>query len=147
MLVVGSVFGGAPTDRSSFDFDRVRPASKAPVEVVVRKNPFQPALEPERPLPIIRHADDPVMKLGAAITPRIRSVLRKPRALLLLKDQVLQPGDEVRAEPEAAVPKYRVVLRSIEEDRLVFHLASLDPQRPDQVEAAVPLPPSMRSNQ
>lgn len=130
--------------RGDFDFATAVPAKKQAVDVVVRRNPFQVTSEPDRPLPVVRDRDDPATKLPGILTPRVRSVIRRPRPLVLLGDTVLQPGDEVRLAEGAVLPNHRVVLKSIEDDRLVFHLTSLDPQQPGQVDVSVHLGPGMR---
>lgn len=136
----------AQAGRGEFSYTAAVPAKKKPIEVVIRRNPFQAALEPERPLPVLRDKDDPATKLPALLVGRVRSVIRDPRPLLLIDGQVVQPGDELRLGREPVLPKHRVVLKSIEADRLVFHLTSLDSQQPGQIETAVPLGPSMRRN-
>lgn len=137
---------GVQAGRSEFSYAIGLPARKKPVEVVVRRNPFQAALEPDRPLPVLRDKDDPATKLPVLLTPHIRSVIRDPRPLLLMDGVVVQPGDEVRLGKDGLLPKYRVVLKSIESDRLIFHLTSQDPQQPGQVETMVLLSAGMRKN-
>ena len=132
--------------RSEFSYSVGLPSKKKPVEVLVRRNPFQASLEVERPLPVLRDKDDPATKLPAILNGRIRSVIREPRPLLLLDGSVVQPGDELRLGKEPVLPKHRVVLKSIEADRLIFHLTSLDPQQPGQIETSVLLGAGMRKN-
>lgn len=136
----------AQASRKEFNYSVGLPSKKQPVEVVIRRNPFQASSEPERPLPLLRDNDDPATKLPALLVGRIRSVIREPRPLLLIDGLVVQPGDEVRLGRDPLLPKHRVVLKTIEDDRLVFHLTSLDPQHPGQVEGVVMLGPSMRKN-
>jgi len=136
----------AQAGRKEFSYSVGLPSKKQPVEVVIRRNPFQASSEPERPLPLLRDKDDPATKLPTLLSGRIRSVIRDPHPLLLIEGVVVQPGDEVHLGREPLLPKYRVVLKAIEDDRLVFHLTSLDPQQPGQVEAVVMLGPSMRKN-
>lgn len=130
--------------RDDFDFGKGLPSRKRPVDVVLRRNPFQVGAEPERPLPVLRDRDDPASKLPGLIAGKIRSVIRQPKPLLLLEGSVIQPGDEVRFGSAHVLPNHRVVLKSIDDDRLVFHVTSLDPQQPGQVEVAVVLGPGMR---
>ena len=137
---------GAEASRKEFSYSVGLPSKKQPVEVVIHRNPFQASSEPERPLPLFRDRDDPATKLPTLLFGRIRSVIRDPRSLVLIDDLVVQPGDEVRLGRDPFLPKYRVVLKTIGDDRLVFHLTSLDPQQPGQVEATVMLGPSMRKN-
>ncbi len=144
LFLIGAV--SAPAGRSEFNFSVGLPMKKKPVDVLIRRNPFQAALEPERPLPVFRDKDDPATKLPTLLAGHIRSVIRDPRPLLLVGDLVIQPGDEVRLRRDPLLPKHRVVLKSIESDRLVFHLTSLDPQQPGQVETFVLLGPGMRKN-
>lgn len=137
---------GAQASRKEFNYAVGLPSKKQPIEVVIRRNPLQASSEPERPLPLLRDNDDPATRLPVLLSGRIRSVIREPRPLLLIDGLVVQPGDEARLGREPLLPTYRVVLKSIENDRLVFHLTSLDPQRPGQVESVVLLGPSMRKN-
>ncbi len=132
--------------RKEFSYSVGLPSKKQPIEVVIRRNPFQASSEPERPLPLLRDNDDPATRLPALLSGHIRSVIREPRPLLLVDGLVVQPGDEVRLGPDPLLPKHRVVLKAIENDRLVFHLTSLDSQQPGQVEGVVLLGPSMRKN-
>lgn len=136
----------AHAGRAEFNYRVGLPSKKNAVEVVIRRNPFQASSEPERPLPVLRDRDDPALKLPALLQGHIRSVIREPHALVLIDGLVTQPGDEVHVGREPLLPKYRVTLKSIEDDRLVFHLTSLDPQQPGQVESVVLLGPSMRKN-
>lgn len=136
----------ARAGRKEFDYAVGLPSKKQPVEVVIRKNPFQAGYEPDRPLPVLRDKDDPVTKLPLVLNGRIRSVIREPHPLLLVDGLVVQPGDEVRLGREPLLPKHRVILKAILEDRLVFHLTSLDAQQPGQVEAVVLLGAGMRKN-
>lgn len=142
LVTTSSVWAG----RGEFSYAAGLPSKKQPIDVVIRRNPFQASSEPERPLPMLRDKDDPVTKLPVLLAGHIRSVIRDPHPLLLIDGLVVQPGDEVRLGRELVLPKHRVVLKAIEEDRLVFHLTSLDPQQPGQVEAVVLLGPSMRKN-
>lgn len=132
--------------RKEFDYSVGLPSKKQPVEVMIRRNPFQAGYEPDRPLPLLRDKDDPATRLPLVLAGRIRSVIRAPHPLLLVDGLVVQPGDEVRLGREPLLPKHRVILKAILEDRLVFHLTSLDLQQPGQVEAVVMLGAGMRKN-
>lgn len=133
--------------RGEFDFSTALPDRKRPIDVVIRRNPFQVAAEPERPLPVVRDREDPALKLPSLVSGRIRSVIRQPRPLILLDDCVVQPGDEIRLNGVPLLPKHRTVLKSIEEDRVIFHLTSIDPQQPGEVDVPVELAPAMRKSE
>lgn len=147
-IVLGAVFLSSQghAGRAEFDFAVGLPSRKAAVDVLVRRNPFQAGGEPERPLPVVRDKDDPALKIPVLVARRLRSVIRGAHPLVLLDSAVLQPGDELHLSGEAVFERYRVVLHQIENDRLLLHLTSLDPQVPGQVDAWVPLGPSLRSN-
>lgn len=136
----------AHAGRGEFDYGTALPAKKKPIEVLIRRNPFQGATSPERPLPVLRDREDPVANLPGILTPKIRSVIRGPRPLLLIDGQVFQPGDELRSDKEPVLPKYRVLLKSIEDDRVILHVISLDPQQPGQLESVLMLPATMRKS-
>lgn len=146
LLLLGLSAVVTQAGRKEFSYAVGLPTKKQPVDVMIRRNPFQASSEPERPLPMLRDKDDPATKLPTLLLGRIRSVIREPHPLLLIDGLVVQPGDEVHFGRDPILPKHRVVLKSIEDDRLVFHLTSLDPQQPGQVEAVVLLGPSMRRN-
>ncbi|HEY9153748.1 MAG TPA: hypothetical protein VIM69_01375 [Opitutaceae bacterium] len=63
---------------------------------------------------------------------------------MLVDTTVIQPGDEIHFVKNEALEKFRIILRAIEADRLVFHLTALDPQQGGQVECVVPIPGEMR---
>ncbi len=132
--------------RDEFDFQRATPEKKSALPVSIKRNPFQISAEAERPLPVLKDRDDPAAKFPAVLTPHIRAVLRQPRPLLLLDSKVFQPGDEIHFGSNSSLEKFLIVLRAIENDRLVFHLTSLDPQQPGQIECVVTLGREMRKD-
>jgi len=129
-----------------FDFQHAFPDRKSALPVSLRRNPFQVSGERDRPVALFHDKDDPAAKLPALLTPHIRSVFHRPRPLLLVDTTVIQPGDEIHFSKNDALEKFRVVLRTIEADRLVFHLTALDSQQGGQVECVVPLPGDMRKD-
>lgn len=134
--------------RTELDFDVALPGRKAPVEVVLRRNPFQGTTqEPDKAAVPLIDRDDPATKLPSLLAPRIHSVIRKPRSLVLIAGTVFQPGDELRVGGEPVLPQHRVVLKSVEDERLVVTLTSLDPQHPGQVDSFVGLAASMRRSE
>jgi hypothetical protein len=132
--------------RTELNFSTALPVQKRAEDTVIRRNPFQASGEPDRPLPVSRDKDDPTLRLPSVLTSHIRSVLREPRPLVLVDENVFQPGDEVRLSTGELVPKYRVILKSVDADRLAFLLVSQDPQQPGQIEVSVQLAPAMRRN-
>jgi hypothetical protein len=147
-MAAGALFSmcvsSAQAARSEFNYSTALPHLKKPIEVSLSRNPFKAVEEPERPLPVLRDKDDPVLKLPVVLAGKVRSVMRQPKPLVLVDGNVFQPGDEVRVGSGPLIPKYRVVLKSIEDDRLVFVLISVDVQQPGQVEAVFHLGPGMR---
>jgi hypothetical protein len=132
--------------QEEFDFRLALPDKKAALPVSLRRNPFQISGDRDRPLAILRDKDDPAGKLPALLIPHIRSVFRQPKPLLLVDSTVVQPGDEIHFAKNEALEKFRIVLRSIESDRLVFHLTAIDSLQGDQIECLVPLPSDMRKD-
>lgn len=130
--------------RGDFDYSVGRPSAKEPVVVVLRRNPLQVVEAPERTLPVVLDRDDPASKLPAALQGRIRSVIRGVRPLVLIESQVFAPGDELKVGRESILPKHRVILKSIDDERLVLTLISLDPKQLGQMETVVPLAAAMR---
>ncbi len=133
----------AHAERLPCDFAKARPERKHALEVNLHRNPFQAGVEAERPLPVLRDRDDPALRLPAVLGGHIRSVLRHPHALLLIDTRVCQPGDEVMLGGRPVLEKYRVTLKSVEADRAVFLLTSLDAQHPGQLDSAVLLPAAL----
>ncbi len=133
----------ARADCGELDLSVALPEKKQAIEVSLRRNPFQAGADAEKPLPVLRDKDDPALRLPAVLSTHIRSVLRLPHPLVLIDAQVVQPGDEVKIGANPILPKYRVVLKSVDAERLVFQLTSTDPAQAGQVESVVPLPSIM----
>jgi|GEM_PF-2782342 len=143
-LLLLSCVSPARANREEFDFRRAVPDKKAALPVSLRRNPFQISGDREQPLPVLKDKNDPAAKLPVLLVPHIRSVVHQPRPLLLVDGAVLQPGDELHLVKNDTFEKFRIVLREIGSDRLVFHLTALDPQLGGQVECTIPLSGEMR---
>jgi hypothetical protein len=130
--------------RSEFNFATVRPEKKAPVPILLARNPLVMGPDTERPLPILKDKEDPIAKLQVAMSSRLKSVIREPKPIILVDSTVYQPGDEIEVKG-GLLPKHRVVLKSVGEDKLIFNLISTDPTQPGQVEASCSLSAALRN--
>ena len=130
--------------RSEFNYAAVRPEKKEPVPILLSRNPLVIGPDTDKPLPILKDKDDPVAKLQVNMSSRLKSVIREPRPIILIDNTVYQPGDEIEVKG-GLLPKHRVVLKSVGEDKLIFNLISTDPVQPGQVEASYALSAALRN--
>jgi len=130
--------------RSEFNYAAVRPEKKEPVPILLSRNPLVIGPDTDKPLPILKDKDDPVAKLQVNMSSRLKSVIREPRPIILIDNTVYQPGDEIELRG-GLLPKHRVVLKTVGEDKLVFTLISTDPAQPGQLEASYMLSAALRN--
>jgi len=130
--------------RSEFNYAAVRPEKKEPVPILLSRNPLVIGPDTDKPLPILKDKDDPVAKLQVNMSSRLKSVIREPRPIILIDNTVYQPGDEIEVRG-GLLPKHRVVLKTVGEDKLVFTLISTDPAQPGQLEASYMLSAALRN--
>jgi hypothetical protein len=130
--------------RSEFNYAAVRPEKKEPVPILLSRNPLVIGPDTDKPLPILKDKDDPVAKLQVAMSSRLKSVIREPKPIILIDNTVYQPGDEIEVKG-GMLPKHRVVLKAVGEDKLVFTLISTDSAQPGQLEASYVLSAALRN--
>jgi hypothetical protein len=130
--------------RSEFNYATARPEKKAPVPILLSRNPLVMGPDTDKPLPILKDKEDPIAKLQVAMSGRLKSVIREPKPIILVDSTVFQPGDEIEVKG-GLLPKHRVVLKSVGEDKLIFNLISTDPTQPGQVEASFSLSAALRN--
>ena len=140
MVIPGMLQAG----RSEFNYATVRPEKKEPVPILLSRNPLVIGPDMDRPLPILKDKEDPIAKLQVAMSSRLKSVIREPKPIILVDSTVYQPGDEIEVKG-GLLPKHRVVLKSVGEDKLIFNLISTDPVQPGQVEASYALSAALRN--
>jgi hypothetical protein len=144
ILFVLVVPGLLRAGRSEFNYAAVRPEKKEPVPILLSRNPLVMGPDTDKPLPILKDKEDPIIKLQIAMSSRLKSVIREPKPIILIDSTVYQPGDEIEVKG-GLLPKHRVVLKSVGEDKLIFNLISTDPTQPGQVEASYSLSAALRN--
>jgi hypothetical protein len=144
MLILMVTPGLLQAGRSEFNYATVRPEKKEPVPILLARNPLVMGPDADKPLPILKDKEDPVVKLQIVMSSRLKSVIREPKPIILVDSTVFQPGDEIEVKG-GLLPKHRVVLKSVGEDKLIFNLISTDPTQPGQVEASCSLSAALRN--
>lgn len=110
--------------RTGDDWSRLTPdIIKAPVVVELIHNPCQPAVpESTRRLQQPRTAnDDPGVGLQTTLSKRLRSVVRGgQQPLVLIDSKLIRPGDSIPLVEEGQGTLWKLTLKEVHSDRLVW---------------------------
>lgn len=114
--------------RTGDDWSRLTPdIIKAPVVVELTHNPCQPAVpESTRRLQQPRTVnDDPGVGLQTTLSKRLRSVVRGGhQPLVLIDNKLIRPGDSIPLMEEGQGTLWKLTLKEVHSDRLVWFIES-----------------------
>lgn len=151
LLFLSMVVVAQAADVSTIDVPRIDESSwtgytplvlKEPVPVRPGRNPFQPAvIDSTRRL--FSNQDEASMKLQAALDGKISSVVRGRVPTVLVGSRIFRQGDEfyelvpvngpngTTMRKASFLQGYRLTLKSVDADKLVFRLDSTSSQKRD----------------